>query len=339
VTHDGAAANRLAPELEEGEVDEGSDAERVKEVKPSNHPLQHTWTLFHDCKSRMIPPPSAPYHKHTNSGEQSPYLAPPNTASGEYEAGLTTIGDFNTVEDFCRYFNWLKPPSQLERNSNYHLFKDGIKPMWEDPANAEGGKWVLTMKSNSELLDRCWAYLAMALVGEELEERDEICGAVVSLRAKVDRIQVWLRMKDDVERINQIGKRLVKLLDIEQEPSIGLEFQYNTDDRPTHTKFISITAANPAGPGGGSYFRGRGGPATGESADGPASAATSSSGFGFGGMGSFSMGGGAGAGGAGSGWRGGSRFSGRGRGDGGLGGGRGGGDTGSATHSRNGSQS
>ncbi|KAG8853782.1 hypothetical protein FRB96_008037 [Tulasnella sp. 330] len=310
-------------ELEDGELNESTEAEKVKESKPLNHPLQHTWyaihfghrkmltflhrdfrTLFHDCKSRM-PLPSAPFHQTSNTGEASPYMAPPNTATGEYEAGLTTIGDFNTVEDFCRYFNWLKPPSQLERNSNYHLFKDGIKPMWEDPANAEGGKWVVTMKTQPELLDRSWAWLAMALVGEELDERDEICGAVVSLRTKLDRIQVWLRMKDDVERINQIGKKLVKLLDIEQEPGIGLEFQFNTDDRPTHSKFISIVASQ-----GSSFGRGRGGggpaSAISETGDGPPSAVSGfGSGFG-GGMGSFGTG-------SAGGWRGG-RLGGAGRG-------------------------
>jgi translation initiation factor 4E len=145
--------------------------------------------------------------------------------TGDYEAGLTVIGEFETVESFCRYFNWLKPPSKLERNSNYHLFKSGIKPMWEDEANANGGKWVLTMKNNPALLDRCWSWLAMALVGEELEDGDEICGAVVSLRSKVDRIQVWTRSKDDVERLNSIGKKLVKLLDVSEADGIGLEFQ------------------------------------------------------------------------------------------------------------------
>ena len=67
----------------------------------------------------------------------------------------------------------------------------------------------------------------MALVGEELEDGDEICGAVVSLRTKVDRIQVWTRSKDDVERLNGIGKRLVKLLDVSEADGIGLEFQVN----------------------------------------------------------------------------------------------------------------
>lgn len=56
------------------------------------------------------------------------------------------------MEDFCRYFNWLKPPSQLERNSNYHLFKDGIKPMWEDPANANVGTLSFYIRSS----DQAW---------------------------------------------------------------------------------------------------------------------------------------------------------------------------------------
>jgi translation initiation factor 4E len=175
-------------------------------------------TIYHDTKAKF---PFTP----ATATIPDPTFAVQPPESTDYEAGLTVIGEFDTVEEFCRYFNWLKPPSKLERNSNYHLFKSGIKPMWEDEANANGGKWVLTMKNNPALLDRCWNWLAMALVGEELEEGDEICGAVVSLRSKVDRIQVWTRNKDDVEKLNGIGKRLVKLLDISDADNIGLEFQ------------------------------------------------------------------------------------------------------------------
>ncbi|KAI9462867.1 eukaryotic translation initiation factor 4E class II [Lactarius psammicola] len=201
-------------------------------TKPHEHPLQHSWTIYHDTKARV---PYTPM-----SASDSSYPAPAD--SGTYEAGLTTVGDFDTVESYCRYFNWLKPPSKLERNSNYHLFKSGIKPMWEDEANANGGKWVLTMKNNPTLLDQCWQWLTMALVGEELDESDEICGAVVSLRSKVDRIQLWTRSKDDVEKVNGIGRKLVKLLDVSEADGIGLEFQYNTEDRPLPNKFLSIQA-------------------------------------------------------------------------------------------------
>lgn len=213
-------------------------------MKAPEHPLEYPWcvqslishdhniqllnprTIFHDTKSKFPFTPATAAPNTANSAEGTFSAQPPE--STDYEAGLTVIGEFDTVESFCRYFNWLKPPSKLERNSNYHLFKSGIKPMWEDEANANGGKWVLTMKNNPALLDRCWSWLAMALVGEELEDGDEICGAVVSLRSKVDRIQVWTRNKDDVEKLNGIGKKLVKLLDVSEADNIGLEFQVSS---------------------------------------------------------------------------------------------------------------
>ncbi|KAG6821117.1 hypothetical protein H0H93_006456 [Arthromyces matolae] len=203
------------------------------QMKQPEHPLQYPWTIFHDTKSKFPFTPASATVPDTSFNNQPP-------ESEEYEAGLTVVGEFDTVQGYARYFNWLKPPSKLERNSNYHLFKSGIKPMWEDEANANGGKWVLTIKNNPTLLDRSWSWLTMALVGEELEEGDDICGAVVSLRSKVDRIQLWTRTKDDVEKLNAIGKRLVKILDVSEADGIGLEFQYNTEDRPLPNKFLSI---------------------------------------------------------------------------------------------------
>ncbi|KAG8739075.1 hypothetical protein FRC10_006152 [Ceratobasidium sp. 414] len=241
-------------ELEQGEIEQGEVVEDKPKVDLSElHPLRHKWTFYFDAKQ----PPPRP------TGESTPVpYTPSNTESGEYEAGLNIVGKFKTVEDFCRLFNWVKPPSKLERSSNYHLFKSDIKPMWEDPANANGGKWVITMRNNPVLLDRCWSWLAMGLIGQELDDRDDIiCGAVVSLRSKIDRIQLWIRQKDDVERVNAVGKRLVKLLDLEKEPGVQLEFQarllyaldpsfliadhppclqFNSDERAPASKYISI---------------------------------------------------------------------------------------------------
>ncbi|PVF93453.1 translation initiation factor eIF4e [Serendipita vermifera] len=227
-----SAKEEVKEEVKEEEAPQAVTTETEATDASEEHPLQHTWTLYHDTKAKGPITPFSP-----NSDQP---IASPNTEGAAYEAGLTVVGEFKTVEGFCRYFNWLKPPSKLEKSSNYHLFKDGIKPMWEDPANANGGKWALTIKNNPQLLDRCWSWLAMALVGEELDEKDEICGAVVSLRAKIDRIQLWTRSKDDVEAINALGKKLIKLLDISEEQGIGLEFQYNTEERPTPNKFLSI---------------------------------------------------------------------------------------------------
>ncbi|CAG8807215.1 24577_t:CDS:2, partial [Racocetra persica] len=168
-------------------------------------------TMYYDSKPVMTPGPKTP------------------TGMLSYEENLQTIGTFDTVEAFCRYFNWVKKPSQLELNTNFHIFKDKIKPMWEDPANANGGKWVISMR-NPPLLDRCWTWLVCALVGEELDENDDICGAG-------DRIAVWVRDKDNVGVINGIGRRLLKILDLQNEKGIGMDFQFNEDALKSGTSY------------------------------------------------------------------------------------------------------
>ena len=54
---------------------------------------------------------------------------------------IVQVATFDTVEDFWGIYNSIRPPSQLNPGSNYHLFKAGIEPTWEHAANANGGKW------------------------------------------------------------------------------------------------------------------------------------------------------------------------------------------------------
>ncbi|KAG0085512.1 hypothetical protein BGZ93_000631 [Podila epicladia] len=172
------------------------------------HPLQHAWTLHYDV--------SAGYNRQASSAHS-------------YVNMLQNLGTFSTVEQFARYFNWIEKPHKMENSANYHLFKDGIKPVWEDPANANGGRWILTLQNrNSDLLDRCWMELAYALVGEQLDASDDICGAVLSRRTKADRLAVWVRDRENVTAIDGIGKRLIKILDLAKE-RISLEFQVTTN--------------------------------------------------------------------------------------------------------------
>lgn len=167
----------------------------------------------------------------TSHAPNSPAAGPMTltSAAHSWEATLRMLGQYSTVETFMNVFRTLRRPSQLERNSNYHLFKDGIKPMWEDPANAQGGKWVLTLRgSNTALLDRSWMWLVLALIGEDMDEADEVTGAVVSLRAKGDRISLWIRDRDDVNKVNRIGRTFVSLLNVEKEAGMSLEFAPNS---------------------------------------------------------------------------------------------------------------
>ncbi len=117
---------------------------------------------------------------------------------------------FSTAEEFWQIFNNVKPPSQLNPNANYHIFMEGVIPMWEDPANVSGGKFVLSLPkrdSKSGKLDEWWLFTVLAVIGETMDVKgNEVCGAVVSIRKGQDRIALWLKGCDR-KICEEIGQR------------------------------------------------------------------------------------------------------------------------------------
>ena len=51
------------------------------------------------------------------------------------------------VEDFWRlYVHLRRPVDDRPTVCDYHVFREGIKPMWEDENNVNGGKWIVRLK-------------------------------------------------------------------------------------------------------------------------------------------------------------------------------------------------
>lgn len=63
-----------------------------------------------------------------------------------YEDNIKKIVEFSTVEGFWVCYCHLARPSALPSPTDLHLFKDGIRPLWEDSANCNGGKWIIRFK-------------------------------------------------------------------------------------------------------------------------------------------------------------------------------------------------
>ncbi|KAG7111982.1 Eukaryotic translation initiation factor 4E type 2 like protein [Verticillium longisporum] len=97
-----------------------------------------------------------------------------------------------SIEEFVVGFRHLKHPSELPVGWEYHFFKRGIRPIWEDEINRSGGKWVLRLKKG--IADRYWEDTRFALLGEAFQDvGEEICGGVVSIRNGEDVISIWTR--------------------------------------------------------------------------------------------------------------------------------------------------
>jgi translation initiation factor 4E len=102
------------------------------------------------------------------------------------------MASFGTAEDFFGIYRHLKRPSTLPLVSDYHIFKKGIRPVWEDDENKRGGKWIVRLKKG--VADRYWEDLLLAIVGDQFAEAsEEVCGAVLSVRNGEDILSIWTR--------------------------------------------------------------------------------------------------------------------------------------------------
>ncbi|XP_025417603.1 eukaryotic translation initiation factor 4E type 2 isoform X1 [Sipha flava] len=148
---------------------------------------------------------------------------PGNTPS--YDQNLKYLARFGSVEQFWTIYSHLVRPCALLSHSEFHLFKVGIKPMWEDESNARGGKWVLRIRKG--LASRCWENLILAMLGEQFMVGDEICGAVVSLRFQEDIISIWNKTSYDQGATNRIRDTLRRVLNLP--PNTILEYKTHNE--------------------------------------------------------------------------------------------------------------
>lgn len=106
------------------------------------------------------------------------------------------------MEHFWRVYDHIIRPNDFKQTTDYHLFKDGIKPTWEDPQNKNGGKWMVRLKKG--LASRLWEEVVLAMIGEQFDVGHEICGAVVSVRTNEDIISIWNKTADNAEATAKI---------------------------------------------------------------------------------------------------------------------------------------
>ncbi|XP_008280487.1 eukaryotic translation initiation factor 4E type 2 isoform X1 [Stegastes partitus] len=184
--------------------DKEQNTSKKKMVVPGagEHPLQYNYTFWY---SRRTPG------------------RPASTQS--YEQNIKQIGSFASVEQFWRFYSHMIRPGDLTGHSDFHLFKEGIKPMWEDDANKMGGKWIIRLRKG--LASRCWENLILAMLGEQFMVGEEICGAVVSVRFQEDIISIWNKTASDQATTARIRDTLRRVLNLP--PNTIMEYKTHTD--------------------------------------------------------------------------------------------------------------
>uniref|UniRef100_A0A9L0S3A4 Eukaryotic translation initiation factor 4E family member 1B n=1 Tax=Equus caballus TaxID=9796 RepID=A0A9L0S3A4_HORSE len=180
-----------------------ASGEGPSEAGPELHPLQNRWALW--------------FFK--------------NDRSRAWQDNLHLVTKFDTVEDFWAMYSHIQLASNLSSGCDYALFKDGIQPMWEDSRNKRGGRWLVSLakqQRHSEL-DRLWLETLLCLIGESFEEHSrEVCGAVVNVRTKGDKIAVWTREAENQAGVLHIGRVYKERLGLSAKTIIGYQAHADT---------------------------------------------------------------------------------------------------------------
>ncbi|XP_017977869.1 PREDICTED: eukaryotic translation initiation factor NCBP isoform X2 [Theobroma cacao] len=139
-----------------------AEERQARELKAGLHPLKHKYVFWYTRRTPGVRTQTA------------------------YEDNIKKIVDFSTVEGFWVCYCHLARPSTLPSPTDLHLFKEGIRPLWE----------------------------VLALVGDQLDYGDNICGAVLSIRFNEDILSVWNRNASDHQAVMALRdsiKRHLKL--------------------------------------------------------------------------------------------------------------------------------
>lgn len=110
----------------------------LRRIRPA--PLKYAWAFYHDK----------------------------NSTSGDYEGRLTVmLENIITIKPFWEMLNQF-PFENLRLRDSVHFFKRGVKPVWEDVRNINGGSWTFRIpKAQSH---EFWKETLLLVVGEQFAD-------------------------------------------------------------------------------------------------------------------------------------------------------------------------
>jgi translation initiation factor 4E len=82
-----------------------------------------------------------------------------------FEDSLKPVAAVGSVEEFWTFYQHFKRPTELPVGSCLYLFKEGIKPVWEDEHNVNGGSFVLRFERVK--CNRLWEDILLAFISAD----------------------------------------------------------------------------------------------------------------------------------------------------------------------------
>ncbi|CAR26863.1 hypothetical protein ZYGR_0I01350 [Zygosaccharomyces rouxii] len=203
------SVEEVSQKVQEVQINDGATKTTVLSDQSNfevKHPLNTKWTLW--------------------------YTKPAIDKSESWSDLLRPVTSFQTVEEFWAIVQNIPEPHGLPLKSDYHVFRNDIRPEWEDEANAKGGKWSYQVRIKSADINELWLRTLLAVIGETIDEDDsQINGVVLNVRKGGYKFALWTK-SEDKEPLCNIGARFKQVLKIGDDEKI--EFFPHSDANGKH---------------------------------------------------------------------------------------------------------
>ncbi|CAF3937413.1 unnamed protein product [Rotaria sp. Silwood2] len=112
-----------------------------------------------------------------------------------------------------------------------------------DPANANGGRWLLTFGSPDMKLDDLWQETLLGMIGDCFSHDSDpqplsrfITGCVVSIRVRGHKMGLWLSEAQNPNIVREIGRRWKSMMNLPS--TIRIQFETHNESGSAQQKPI-----------------------------------------------------------------------------------------------------
>jgi translation initiation factor 4E len=209
------------------------NSEENEEMLKKDLPLRYTWSIWEQIMQ---------------SNDKS--------GGNAYSDATHRVAQFSTVQDFWKLWNHMPQPSELleqkrmvrEQPDGLHvidaimIFREEVRPEWEDKMNANGGhfQWQIKPNVGGGQMDEYWNNLVLGMIGATIEPANMITGIrlVDKLHgpraANVIRLEVWFTDFDNQKAVADLKKSVEKCMAMRLDGSIGSAPKCDTKSHGKH---------------------------------------------------------------------------------------------------------
>ena len=160
--------------------------------------------------------------------------------SSTYGKNMQKVGEFNDLWTFWQHwanlphsdpkFFFVDAAKSEEKipvglNSpieSIGVFEDGVLPAWEDKENTAGCDFFCRIQSDGSDMKSIWQKAVFSLIGETFPHAESVTGVRIVDRAKIFKIEVWVRFSNDPQKAEAMRQRLCKEFDLSKPEDVEI---------------------------------------------------------------------------------------------------------------------